>query len=225
MKDHNVSGRTTDGLETPKDRDGVRMDRCSSDLNKPDEPDILSTDPLVECLRRMPQLEPPGSLAPAVMRGIRSIRLPWWRRALRWARTPRSVTVVPLRLLPAAAALMILAIVAVHWLPQDRSQELVARDAANSPPVAFSLQLSGAHSVAVIGSFNEWHPNGYEMHRNDQFQTWSIQLRLPPGRYEYAFLVDGQEIIADPQAPFYQDDGFGNQNGVLIVGNHHETRI
>jgi len=76
----------------------------------------------------------------------------------------------------------------------------------------------------VIGNFNEWHPTGFEMHRNDQSQPWSIQLQLPPGRYEYSFLVDGQKIIADPQAPFYQDDGFGNQNGVLIVGNSHEAR-
>ena len=225
MKDHNVSGQTTDGLETPKERDGVRMDRCSTGQNKPAEPEVSSADPLVQWLHQMPQLEAPGALLPAVMQGIRSVRLPWWRRALRWARTPRSVTVVPLRLVPTAAALLIVAVAALHWWPQDRSRPFVAPESSSKLPVAFTLQLSGVHSVAVIGSFNEWHPNGYEMHQNGQNQSWSIQLQLPPGRYEYAFLVDGQKVIADPQAPFYQDDGFGNQNGVLILGNHHETRI
>ena len=109
------------------------------------------------------------------------------------------------------------------------SEQRVGPDLAQTQtavPVVFSLRLPGARSVAVIGTFNEWHPQGYEMQalRNGD-QTWTLMLPLPNGRYEYAFLVDGKEIIPDPRAPFYQDDGFGNRNAVLIVGNDNEKAI
>ena len=225
MKNRKGSQQITDNHEAAQGTDAVKQSRCAFGPTDAAGPDVSSDDQLVAALRHLPQLEPPAALLPAIMQGVRGMRLPWWRRLLRWARTPRSLTVVPLRLVPAAAALAVLAVMAFHWQPMDRSGSLVAPDMVTHMPVALTLQLSGAHSVAVIGNFNEWHPNGYEMHRNDRSQPWSIQLQLPPGRYEYAFLVDGQKIIADPQAPFYQDDGFGNQNGVLILGNHHETKI
>ena len=225
MKNHKISQQTTDNHEGAQGTDAVQQSRCAFGPIDAAGADVSSDDPLLESLRHLPQLEPPAALLPAIMQGVRNMRLPWWRRLLRWARTPRSLTVVPLRLVPAAAALAVMAMMAFHWLPPDRSRSLVAPDTVKHMPVALTLQLSGAHSVAVIGNFNEWHPTGFEMHRNDQSQPWSIQLQLPPGRYEYSFLVDGQKIIADPQAPFYQDDGFGNQNGVLIVGNSHEAKI
>jgi hypothetical protein len=222
MKKPKRSGQITGILETSKLSDDAPQSRCTVGPNDASGSDDSSADPLLEWLRQVPQLEAPATLLPAVMRSVRSMRLPWWRRLLRWARTPRSLTVVPLRLVPAAAVLAVMAVMAFHWLPLDRTRSLVTPDLTKHTPVTLTLQFSGARSVAVIGNFNQWHPNGYEMQRNDQSQPWSIQLQLPPGRYEYAFLVDGQKIIADPQAPFFQDDGFGNQNGVLIVGNHHE---
>lgn len=222
MRNHKRSGQITGDLEASNGKDDAPQSRCTIGPNHPPGPDASGADPLVEWLRQVPPLEAPATLLPAVMRSVRSIRFPWWRRLLRWARTPRSMTVVPLRLVPAAAALAVMAVMAFHWLPLDRTRSVATPDLAEHTQVTLTLQLSGAHSVAVIGNFNKWHPGGYEMRRNDQSQPWSIHFKLPPGRYEYAFLVDGQKIIADPQAPFYQDDGFGNQNGVLIVGNHHE---
>lgn len=47
--------------------------------------------------------------------------------------------------------------------------------------------------------------------------TWLIELALPPGRYLYAFLVDGGEWQTDPGAVLFDDDGFGKKNSVLIV--------
>jgi hypothetical protein len=225
MKNRKGSSQITDNHEAAQGTDAAQQSRYAAGPNDAASPAVSSEDLLVAALRHLPQLEPPAALLPRVMQGVRSMRLPWWRRLLRWARTPRSLTVVPLRLVPAAAALAVMAVMAFHWQSMDRSRLLVAPDRVTHIPVALTLQLSGAHSVAVIGNFNEWHPNGFEMHRNDRSQPWSIQLQLPPGRYEYSFLVDGQKIIADPQAPFYQDDGFGNQNGVLIVGNSHEAKI
>ena len=87
------------------------------------------------------------------------------------------------------------------------------------------LSIIQSRSVAVIGSFNDWKSRGYEMEPKQDGSQWRITLWLPAGRYEYAFLVDGIRIEADPRAGLYQEDGFGNQNSVLIVGNNHETAI
>ena len=42
--------------------------------------------------------------------------------------------------------------------------------------------------VGIAGSFNDWHPNVTPMIRlNDG--KWAKELALPPGRYEYRFVV------------------------------------
>ncbi len=53
-------------------------------------------------------------------------------------------------------------------------------------------------SVRVAGSFNSWDPTGFVLSPvPDNPQTRAITLVLPPGRYFYQFVVDG-EWIADP---------------------------
>jgi 1,4-alpha-glucan branching enzyme len=63
------------------------------------------------------------------------------------------------------------------------------------------------------------------MKKDESKGVWTLVLQLPAGHYEYAFMLDGQKLIPDPGAEFYQDDGFGHQNGVLIVGNYHDNAI
>jgi len=41
---------------------------------------------------------------------------------------------------------------------------------------------------------------------------------LAPGRYRYAFLVDGSRWLADPAAPRARDDEFGTPSSVVTVG-------
>ena len=43
-------------------------------------------------------------------------------------------------------------------------------------------------------------------------------VRLAPGRYRYAFLVNGVEWRADPAAPVAKDDEFGTPSSVVTVG-------
>ena len=47
--------------------------------------------------------------------------------------------------------------------------------------------------------------------------AWTVTIPLQPGRYEYMFVVDGKEWIADPFAVEQSDDGFGSRNAVLDV--------
>lgn len=178
---------------------------------------------IADRIREMPDFEPPVNLLPSIIKAIQRKKLPWWQRAIRWAKTPRAITLTPLRVLPAGALVM-----AALLLPYlSFFSGIISQDAQNeskSVPVVLSLCLPGAHKVAVIGSFNDWRAQGYEMKMDPQQKTWTVHLELPAGRYEYAFVVDEGKILADPDALIHTDDGFGNRNSVLIVGEN-ETAI
>jgi 1,4-alpha-glucan branching enzyme len=56
------------------------------------------------------------------------------------------------------------------------------------------------------------------LNRPDGRGVWSIVLPLPPGRYEYQFIINHETWVLDPAAPAV-DDGMGGQNSLLIVGD------
>jgi RNA polymerase sigma-70 factor, ECF subfamily len=53
-----------------------------------------------------------------------------------------------------------------------------------------------AKSVALAGDFNRWDPTAASLTRLAD-GSWARTLRLAPGRYEYAFLVDGKRWVTD----------------------------
>lgn len=179
---------------------------------------------LASRIERMPDLEPPPGLVSAVMAAIRGQRAPWWRRLYCWAHAPRTIVITPLSALAVVVLLVLAPALALFW-PGGGERQPVGPEAARAA-VAFSLHWPEAHSVALIGSFNQWSPQGFQMQRGRAGElAWTLRLVLPAGRYQYAYLVDGQTIVADPRAQFYQDDGFGNRNAVLIVGAGGESSI
>ncbi|HEY7681453.1 MAG TPA: isoamylase early set domain-containing protein [Gemmatimonadales bacterium] len=104
----------------------------------------------------------------------------------------------------AAAAVLILALgVATLWRP-DRSRS-----------VRFSLNAS-ASRVTLVGDFNDWNRAADPLRRHDG--EWSVTLRLPPGRYRYAFLVDGRRWMADQRSPATEDE-FDTPTSVITVAN------
>jgi hypothetical protein len=72
-----------------------------------------------------------------------------------------------------------------------------------------------AQSVCVSGSFNNWSEQSHCMSRS--LDTWSVALALPPGRYQYLFVVDGRIGREDPRSVLAEDNGFGMKNSVLVV--------
>ena len=97
---------------------------------------------------------------------------------------------------------------------------------ANKTPVRQSrtricCEAPEADAVTVAGSFNDWDPNSTRLEREGR-GSWTVTLDLPPGRYEYKFIVDGCwccEPGTDDDAP--GDDrvpnDFGTMNRVLDV--------
>jgi len=193
----------------------------------------VNEDPLLDdelreiaCLiEGMPQLEPPESLLPGVMAAIRSKQLPWRQRFMTWLRSPRSITFTPLHV-GALAAVLVLCAAFIAIKMDKKNPNPLALAGRQQIPVVFSLNLPEARSVALVGSFNQWRSQGFEMKKAaNNGNVWTITLPLAEGRYEYAFIVDGEKLIADPHASFYQNDGFGNENAVLILGNRDEKAI
>lgn len=80
--------------------------------------------------------------------------------------------------------------------------------------VPFTLLAPQASSVAVVGDFNDWKPT--PLTRNG-VGAWETRVRLRPGQYNYAFVVDGSRWVADPSAPRNAVDDFGSPNSVVTV--------
>ena len=53
-----------------------------------------------------------------------------------------------------------------------------------------SCVAPGAKEVFLVGTFNEWKPGLRPMRRRSDGK-WLAELNLPPGRYEFKFVVDG----------------------------------
>lgn len=70
----------------------------------------------------------------------------------------------------------------------------------NYQNMTFVVALPEADSVAVVGDFSSWRPVNLE---RDKGGNWVLNLDLPPGRYEYAFVVDGVAWKPDPRADEY----------------------
>ena len=83
--------------------------------------------------------------------------------------------------------------------------------------VEFVFVAPAARNVSVVGDFNGWDATATPMRRTDGRTTWSVAVPLPAGRHVYAFVVDGNAWVADPQAPIAPEQWFGQRNSVVVV--------
>jgi len=174
--------------------------------------------------------EPPDSLSEVVLGKIRPKKLGLYKRLWRRLRTP--LTLTPLKLLPAGVSAMAILILAATLLWRPPAERIVTQRISEvseqgSRTVMLTLNWPDASDVEVIGSFNGWSRDGVRMNWDKDRGLWVVALNLRKGSYEYAFRVNGKEIVADPKAILHRDDGFGHRNSILMVGNGNgnETRI
>lgn len=81
--------------------------------------------------------------------------------------------------------------------------------------VPLMLVAPTASNVFVAGSFNNWHAAALPLKPLSGGQ-WVAEVKLPPGRYEYLFVVDGQ-WLPDPSAREAVPNPFGGFNSLLCV--------
>lgn len=145
----------------------------------------------------------------------------WWRRE-------RVVRLSPLSSLAAAAGLTgIITLGSLAVGTGNRSDSVLApreRPAAQTPIRSDTIHLvrfvfvdSGASSVEIVGDFNAWARGVNRLERSAAPGVWAVSIAVPPGRHEYAFIINGSRWVADPLAPKSSDD-FGTESGVINVG-------
>ena len=84
----------------------------------------------------------------------------------------------------------------------------------------FVLPVFNAADVSVAGSFSSWDP--IPLSDDDGDGIWRVSVVLPPGRYEYAFIIDGRWWGQDPLADGYVRS-FGDYSSVRYIGGGDGT--
>lgn len=79
--------------------------------------------------------------------------------------------------------------------------------------VTFSFESSDAKEVILMGDFNNWSKKKHPMKSNNN-GMWNKSVMIPPGRYEYKFIVDRQ-WKEDPQNDQTCLNCFGTYNNVF----------
>ena len=205
-------------IENPSDsrdaQDAAFLERVAGPLRSPELLDDTFAERLMEKVRLEASLYGSASSAP---------------RSASWWRTERVVRVSPLRGLALAAGLA--GIIALSTLADDpnASESTIATAPATVATrsdtvhmVRFVFVDSRASTVELVGDFNAWTKGVTRLERSAAPGVWSASVALPPGRHEYAFIINGSRWIADPLAPTTSDD-FGIESAVIHVGPSHQS--
>jgi hypothetical protein len=160
-----------------------------------------SDDPLIA--RVAGELRRPVPISPdfdaRVMASVRRAPAALPLRAWAWLREPRTLAVSPLGGLAMAAGVAGLVLVGI-W-GAGRSAGSRERGAGGGARSAVGALAAGAPaSVTFVFLAPE-------------------DVPLAPGRYQYAFVVDGRRFLADPSAPRATGDDFGTPTSVVTVGD------
>ena len=81
--------------------------------------------------------------------------------------------------------------------------------------VTLTLKTPKANEAILMGDFNDWNAKRHPMKKNKD-GVWEKSVMLPPGRYEYKFLVDGQ-WWTDPKNEETCHNCFGTENNVMFI--------
>ncbi len=166
-----------------------------------------------------------AALEPAVIPiGERRATTPWYRRSMAF---PAS-----LGGLAAAAALGAIAAIGVMATRDSGESQVAATSVVDTPlvPVSNSTTENGvvlretqfivvapsAHSVSVVGHFNDWDLAATPMVYDSLHGAWSVTVPLPPGRHEFQYVIDGKQRVNDPTLPQVSSD-FGSPNSVITI--------
>jgi glycosidase len=74
------------------------------------------------------------------------------------------------------------------------------------------------NKLTLFGSFNGWDRGNLPMKDENNDGIFETEVALEPGRYEYKFWGDGEEIV-DPKNPDKKPNGFGDFNSLFNVAN------
>jgi hypothetical protein len=189
---------------------------AADQLTREEAATVAAAESMIRGIVRAVPHEPMPDLSQAVLSRLEAIepapaRQGRVRSAWGWFWQPRPVALRPAYGLAAFA----LAALLLTRAPEPQTQ--VNAPVAQATPqvlIQFRLDAPDAQQVSLAGDFTGWQPQ-HEMTRSEN-GAWTIVVPLNPGVHEYAFIIDGEEWVADPLAPAVED-GFGGQNSKLAV--------
>lgn len=103
----------------------------------------------------------------------------------------------------------------------NRISEIIKNLKKASPPrkieegILFTYKNKYALSVNLAGSFNNWNTESTPMIVNE-YDVWAVVVPLPPGEYEYKYVVDGGTWVTDPINPAISRSG--DNNSLIKIG-------
>jgi len=111
--------------------------------------------------------------------------------------------------------------VEVEASPPMQSDVSLPADPTEHPSreIVVRFRDANANDVRIAGDFNGWVPDkGVRslIESEGQTRVWTKILRLPPGTYQYRYVVDG-EWREDPENPEIISSTVGGRNSVLVV--------
>ncbi len=74
-----------------------------------------------------------------------------------------------------------------------KSKEPIGKLGITDPiqEVEFALNVPEAREVHLAGSFNDWSTRSLPL-KKDRDGMWKVKVRLPKGRHEYKYFIDGK---------------------------------
>jgi hypothetical protein len=187
--------------------DDAFAERVARPLRTPEHASRGFEDSLIAAIRAdapLPRLVP---------RRTRPLSPPWWSAAT-------------IRLSPIAGIAMAAGIAAVAAVVGRATVQATITPASPAVVATAPVQdtitfvrfvfVGRAKSVKLVGDFNNWGGEPVELDHTAS-GTWTASVPLTNGRYEYAFIVDGERWIADPLAPSSSDE-FDTRSSVITVG-------
>jgi len=83
--------------------------------------------------------------------------------------------------------------------------------------VTFTLAAeSGAKSVSLCGTFNDWNNESHPM-KQLKSGVFSVSLTLQPGEYHFRYYLDGKRWENDWEAEEYRANPFGSEDSIIKV--------
>jgi len=92
----------------------------------------------------------------------------------------------------------------------------IQKDSVSSIPHRFIIYEPGVSKVEISGSFIDWEV--LPLSKIGSSGYWQIELNLPKGEHRYTYIVGGEERVADPTILTREQDDFGGENSILVVG-------
>lgn len=83
--------------------------------------------------------------------------------------------------------------------------------------ILFVQPKQEARQISVAGDFNNWSPTATPLRPDDDLGVWQACIPIPPGRYRYRVVIDGQ-WKHDQYNSSIETNPFGELNSILEVG-------